>query len=154
MPIWMVDPTTGAAVTDPQKAAKALLLPMGGYKGAGLALMLGLARRHAQRRAVRPRLRRLQRRAGQASPIPGNSCWRSTRRASSRLRSSRPEVDRHIRELRTSKTLPGETVRLPGEERAKRRADRLANGLALPGELLTQLDKLAGELAIKPLAER
>ena len=64
------------------------------------------------------------------------------------------EVDRHIRSLRTSKTLPGETVRLPGEQRAQRRADRLANGLALPGELLVQLDKLAAELAIKPLRER
>src|SRR5450759_4445790 len=39
---WMIDPKTGAAVTDPQKSAEALLLPMGGYKGAGLALMLGL----------------------------------------------------------------------------------------------------------------
>src|SRR5512141_1744149 len=37
---WMIDPRTGAAVTDPQKSAEALLLPMGGYKGAGLALML------------------------------------------------------------------------------------------------------------------
>ena len=39
---WMVDPKTGAAVTDPQKSTGALLLPMAGYKGAGLALMLGL----------------------------------------------------------------------------------------------------------------
>ena len=38
----MIDPKTGAAVTDPQQSAEALLLPMGGYKGAGLALMLGL----------------------------------------------------------------------------------------------------------------
>ena len=39
---WMIDPKTGAAVIDPQKSGEALLLPMGGYKGAGLALMLGL----------------------------------------------------------------------------------------------------------------
>ena len=70
------------------------------------------------------------------------------------LAAFKAEVDRHIRELRASKTLPGESVRLPGEQRARRRADRLAKGLALPGELLTQLDKLAGELAIKPLAAR
>jgi LDH2 family malate/lactate/ureidoglycolate dehydrogenase len=50
--------------------------------------------------------------------------------------------------------LPGESVRLPGEQRAARRADRLANGLALPPELLRQLDKLATELKIKPLAQR
>jgi LDH2 family malate/lactate/ureidoglycolate dehydrogenase len=64
------------------------------------------------------------------------------------------EVDRHSRELRRSKALPGESVRLPGERRAQRRADRLRNGLALPPELLTQLDKLAVELSIKPLRER
>jgi LDH2 family malate/lactate/ureidoglycolate dehydrogenase len=45
-------------------------------------------------------------------------------------------------------------VRLPGEQRARRRADRLANGLALPGELLAQLDTLAAELAIAPLGSR
>jgi hypothetical protein len=45
-------------------------------------------------------------------------------------------------------------LRLPGEQRAQCRADCLANGLALAGELLVQLDKLAGELAIKPLAAR
>ena len=39
---WMIDPKTGAAVTDPQKSAEALLLPMAGYKGAGLALIIGL----------------------------------------------------------------------------------------------------------------
>src|SRR6516164_5153095 len=51
---WMINPKTGEAVTDPQKSGEALLLPMGGYKGAG---------RHAQRGAFRLRLRRLQRRA-------------------------------------------------------------------------------------------
>jgi hypothetical protein len=30
----------------------------------------------------------------------------------------------------------------------------LRNGLALPGELLAQLDKVAAELAIRPLRER
>ena len=35
-----------------------------------------------------------------------------------------------------------------------RHADRLANGLAMPPELLVQLDKLASELAIKQLSAR
>ena len=64
------------------------------------------------------------------------------------------EVDRHMRSLRSSKALPGNEVRLPGDQRAQRRADRLANGLPLPPELLVQLDKLAGELGIRPLRDR
>jgi LDH2 family malate/lactate/ureidoglycolate dehydrogenase len=45
-------------------------------------------------------------------------------------------------------------VRLPGDARAKRRADRLANGLALAPELRAELDKLARDLAIAPVAAR
>jgi L-2-hydroxycarboxylate dehydrogenase (NAD+) len=71
------------------------------------------------------------------------------------LEKFKAEVDRHIRSLRNSKALPGnDAVRLPGDARAKRRDDRLRNGLALPPELLAQLDKLAMELAIKPLSVR
>jgi LDH2 family malate/lactate/ureidoglycolate dehydrogenase len=64
------------------------------------------------------------------------------------------EVDRHIRELRNSKALPGQNVRLPGDHRAQRRADRQRNGIPLAPELLTQLDKLAADLSIEPLRER
>jgi L-2-hydroxycarboxylate dehydrogenase (NAD+) len=152
-PDWMVDPATGAAVTDPQKSAEALLLPMAGYKGAGLALMLGLL-------------------AGTLNgALFGRDCVdfnaapdmvTNTGQFVVALDPARfqpisqfkAEVDRHVRELRTSKTLPGETVRLPGEQRAQRRADRARNGLMLPPELHAQLDKLATELSIKPLAER
>jgi LDH2 family malate/lactate/ureidoglycolate dehydrogenase len=150
---WMVDPETGATVTDPHKSAEALLLPMAGYKGAGLALMLGLLGGtlngalfgrdcidfNANPAAVTN--------TGQfvVALDPGRF---------QPLDAFKAEVDRHIRELRTSKTLPGESVRLPGEQRARRRADRLANGLALPDELLAQLDKLAADLAITPLASR
>jgi LDH2 family malate/lactate/ureidoglycolate dehydrogenase len=150
---WMIDPSTGAAVTDPQKTAAALLLPMAGYKGAGLALVLGLlagtlngalfGRDCVDFNAEPDRVTN----TGQFVLALDPSRFQS-------LAQFKAEVDRHIRELRTSKTLPGEDVRLPGEQRAKRRADRLANGLMLPAELLAQLDRLAAELAIKPLRER
>jgi len=150
---WMVDPKTGAAVTDPKKSTEALLLPMGGYKGAGLALMLGLL-------------------GGTLNGAPfGRDCVDFNAEPDKvtntgqfmlaldparfqPLEQFKAEVDRHIRELRASKALPDETVRLPGEQRAKRRADRLAWGLPLAPELLAQLDKLARELAIQPLRER
>jgi L-2-hydroxycarboxylate dehydrogenase (NAD+) len=152
-PGWMVDPKTGETVTDPHKTLQALLLPMGGYKGAGLALMIGLL-------------------AGTLNgALFGRDCVdfnaepdKATNTGQfvvaldparfQPLAQFKAEVDRHARELRTSKTLPGETVRLPGAQRAARRADRLANGLALAPELVTQLDALAEELAIAPLAAR
>jgi LDH2 family malate/lactate/ureidoglycolate dehydrogenase len=151
---WMIDPKTGAAVTDPHKSAEALLLPMAGYKGAGLALMLGLlggtlngalfGRDCVDFNAEPEKVTN----TGQFVLALDPSKFQP-------IEQFKAEVDRHSRELRNSEALPGnDAVRLPGEQRAKRRDDRLRNGLALPGELLVQLDRLAGELSIKPLAAR
>lgn len=153
-PDWMIDPKTGAAVTDPHKSMEALLLPMGGYKGAGLALMLGMlagtlngalfGRDCVDFNAEPDRVTNTGQFVLALDPAKFQP-----------LEKFKAEVDRHSRELRKSKPLPGnDAVRLPGDGRAKRRADRVANGLALPPELLVQLDKLAGELAIRKLGER
>ena len=152
-PNWMVDPKTGAAVTDPQKTVDALLLPMGGYKGAGLALMLGLLAGTLNGALFGRDCVDFNAEPGKVTNT-GQFVVALDPARFQPLEQFRSEVDRHSRELRASKTLPGESVRLPGEQRAKRRADRLANGLALAPELLAELDKLAGELAIKPLAAR
>ena len=150
---WMIDPKTGAAVVDPHKSAEALLLPMAGYKGAGLALTLGLlagtlngalfGRDCVDFNAEPDRITN----TGQFVVALDPSRFQP-------LAQFKAEVDRHIRELRDTKPLPGHMVRLPGEQRAKRRADRLHHGLPLAPELLAQLDKLAGELSIKSLRER
>src|ERR1700686_579510 len=39
---WMVSSRDGGPITDPERSAEGLLLPIGGYKGSGLALVLGL----------------------------------------------------------------------------------------------------------------
>ena len=65
------------------------------------------------------------------------------------------EIDRHLRDLRESKVLPGfDAIRLPGEQRRQRRDDRARNGVPLVAELLTQLDALAADLGVQPLRER
>jgi LDH2 family malate/lactate/ureidoglycolate dehydrogenase len=153
-PDWMIDPNTGEPVLDPHKSVEALLLPMAGYKGAGLALMLGLlggtlngalfGRDCVDFNAQPDKVTN----TGQFVVALDPSRFRP-------LDEFKAEVDRHSRELRDSKPLPGHPpVRLPGEARAQRRADRLANGLALAPELRTQLNQLAADLGIKPLAQR
>ncbi len=152
---WMIDPKTGEPVTDPQKSVQALLLPMAGYKGAGLALAIGLlagtlngalfGRDCIDFNAEPDKVTN----TGQFVLALDPSKFQA-------IDTFKSEVDRHSRELRSSKPLPGspDAVRLPGDQRAKRIADRAANGLALPPELVVQLDKLAAELSIKPLRER
>jgi L-2-hydroxycarboxylate dehydrogenase (NAD+) len=152
-PGWMVDPETGEAVLDPHNSLHALLLPMGGYKGAGLALMLGLlagtlngalfGRECVDFNATPEKIAN----TGQFVVALDPSRFQP-------LDAFKAEIDRQIRSLRASKTLPGQKVRLPGEERAKRIADRRRNGLPLSPGLIKQLGELAAELGIKPLAER
>jgi LDH2 family malate/lactate/ureidoglycolate dehydrogenase len=124
---------------------------MGGYKGAGLALVLGLLAGTLNGALFGRDCVDFNAEPGKVTNT-GQFVVALDPARFQPLAQFKAEVDRHIRSLRNSKALPGESVRLPGEERAKRRADRLANGLALPPELLAQLDKMAGELAIKPLA--
>ena len=150
---WMVDPKTGEAVLDPQKSVEALLLPMAGYKGAGLALMIGLLAGTLNGALFGRDCIDFNAEPGKVTNT-GQFVVALDPARFQKLDVFKSEVDRHIRELRASKVLPGNTVRLPGEERARRRADRLKNGLILPPELLTQLDKLAAELSISPLRAR
>jgi LDH2 family malate/lactate/ureidoglycolate dehydrogenase len=150
---WMVDPKTGEAVIDAKKSVEALLLPMAGYKGAGLALMIGMLAG-----VLNGALFGRDCVDFNADPATVNNTGQFVL-ALDPARFQPPdkfkaEVDRHSRKLRASKSLPGQSVRLPGDARAKRRADRLANGLTLAPELLKELDKLAAELAIKPLRDR
>ena len=151
---WMIDPRTGEAVTDPAMSAEALLLPMAGYKGAGLALMLGLLAGTLNGALFGRDCVDFNAEPGKVTNT-GQFVVALDPSRFQPLDRFKAEVDRHVRSLRKSQALPGhDAVRLPGDARAKRRADRLENGLALPPELLTQLDKLATELSIKPLRER
>lgn len=150
---WMVDAKSGEPVTDPQKSAEALLLPMAGYKGAGLALMLGLLAGTLNGALFGRDCIDFNAEPGKVTNT-GQFVVALDPARFQPLDRFKAEVDRHSRELRASKTLPGSSVRLPGDARAKRRADRLANGLALAPELLVQLDALARDLAVAPLTAR
>lgn len=47
-----------------------------------------------------------------------------------------PDSDRHLRELKASKTLPGfDEIRLPGQQRLARRTDRMAHGVPVFAEV-------------------
>ena len=59
-PGWMIDKKTGEALLDADRLSDGLLLPIGGYKGSGLALGARNSRRNAQQRGHGPRCRRLQ----------------------------------------------------------------------------------------------
>jgi LDH2 family malate/lactate/ureidoglycolate dehydrogenase len=151
---WVVHSKTGKPITDPKKVEEGVLLPIGGHKGSGLALMIGLLAGVLNGAAFG--------RDVIDSMGPGKEPT-NTGQFVLALDVSRfiaPEVfaaemDRHLNDLASSPTLPGfDQVRLPGAERRKRRADRSANGVGLPPTLIKQLDDLAASLKLPPLGGR
>ena len=151
---WVVHSKTGEPITDPKKVSEGVLLPIGGHKGSGLALMIGL-------------LAGVLNGAAFGRDVvdfmgPGNEPTNTGQFviALDVARFMPPEVfaveiDRHLNDLRSSKKLPGfDAIRLPGEDRRKRRTDRAANGVTVPPGLMKRLDDLATNLKIESLGTR
>ncbi len=151
---WFVDAATGESITDPAKSAAGVLQPMGEYKGSGLALMIGLIAGVLNGAAFGRDV--IDFNADDDSVANTGHCIVAVDIARFvPLKTFTAEVDRHLRDLRGSRLVPGfDAIRLPGERRAACRAERAHDGIPVPAPLLAQLDKLAAELQIKPLRAR
>jgi LDH2 family malate/lactate/ureidoglycolate dehydrogenase len=151
---WFVNAETGAPITDADRSHEGLLLPMGEYKGSGLALMLGLIAGTLNGAAFGRDVVDFNA-DDQSETNTGHFIVAVDIARFLPLETFKSEVDRHIRDLRASKRLPGvDEIRLPGDRRGECRAERARDGVPLAKPLLALLDKLADELKIKPLAER
>ena len=148
---WMIDRRTGDPLTDPAQAAHGVLLPIGGYKGAGLAMMLGL-------------LAGTLNGAGIGRDVVDFNADDSSETNTGHFilaldvkRFIDPAlfaagIAAHLAELHGSALLPGAgSIRLPGEERARRREERARNGIPLVPALVAVLDQLGERLGIGAL---
>ena len=151
---WMVGAKDGKPITDSARSGDGLLMPIGGHKGSGLALVLGLLAGVLNGAAF-------GREVVDFNADDESAC--NTGHFIIALDVSRflpiaafkAQIDRQLRELKASPVLPGfDEIRLPGEQRRVRRAERAAKGVPVFPEVIEQLDKLAADLKIKPLRER
>jgi LDH2 family malate/lactate/ureidoglycolate dehydrogenase len=151
---WMVDRHDGRPLTDPARSHEGLLLPLGGYKGSGLALVLGLLAGVLNGAAFGRDVFDFN--ANDDSQCNTGHCILALDIARFVAPEDfKAEVDRHLRDLAASRPLPGfAAIRLPGAERRRRRAERLREGVPMPPELIGQLDALALEVGVAPLRER
>lgn len=149
---WMINSKTGKPVIDPKEVDQGVLLPMGGHKGFGLALVIGLLAGVLNGAAFGRDV------VDQDGSDPTNTGQFVLALDVSRFidpKAFAAEMDRQLADLRSSPKLPGvDRIRMPGEDRQARRADRSKNGVALPPGLIKQLDTLADGLKIEPLPAR
>jgi L-2-hydroxycarboxylate dehydrogenase (NAD+) len=151
---WFVDAATGAPLTDPKRSGEGVLLPIGGYKGAGLAIMLGLLAGVLNGAAFGRDV--VDFNADDASETnTGHFICAVDIKRFIPLETFMSEVDRHMGDLHASKCLPGfDAIRLPGERRRACRDERLRDGIPLPEALAAQLDKLADEMEVRAIGAR
>ena len=148
---WMIDRATGAPLTDSARSGEGTLLPIGGYKGAGLSMVLGLLAGTLNGAAIGRQV------------IDFNADDHSATNTGHFIlaldiaRFIDPAVFAagvlaHLEELRASARLPGvEVIRLPGDERARRREARAREGVPIVPALQAKLDELGRHLSLGAL---
>ena len=146
---WMMD-RQGRPLTDPRRANEGFLLPIGGYKGYGLALIFGLLAGTLNGAAMGKEV--VDFNADDTTPTnTGHAIIAINVAAFQPVAEFKKNVDVLVRDLRGSQRLPGvDRIRLPGEGSHAARADRLQNGIPLPAPLAACLRQLAAELKIAP----
>jgi LDH2 family malate/lactate/ureidoglycolate dehydrogenase len=153
MPVgWMID-RTGAPLTDPKRAEEGFLMPIGGYKGYGLALIVGLLAGTLNGAAMGTEVIDFNHddttttNTGQAILVIDPDAFGD-------LEGFKARVDKLVRELRGSERMPGvDRIWLPGEQSHEKRIVNERDGLALPPALLAQLATFARDLGIPSLQD-
>jgi LDH2 family malate/lactate/ureidoglycolate dehydrogenase len=147
---WMID-KQGQPLTDPKRANDGLLLPIGGYKGYGLSLMIGLLAGTLNGAAMG------------RDVIDFNKDDTSTTNTGQAIAAIDicafgdkdtflAAVDQLVGALKESQTLPGvDRVRVPGEGSAATLKKRQQDGIPFSDELLSVLNSVADECGIAAL---
>src|SRR5437773_1642241 len=149
---WMID-RQGKPLTDPKRADEGFLLPIGGYKGYGLALVVGLIAGTLNGAAMGKDLIDFNRDAGGATNT-GQAIVAIDPAAFGELATFKSEVDRLIRDLRASARMPGvDRIWMPGEQSHEKRTSQQEHGIEIAPQLMETLDKLAMELGISKLGD-
>jgi LDH2 family malate/lactate/ureidoglycolate dehydrogenase len=147
---WMID-REGKPLTDAKRASEGFLLPIGGAKGYGLALMIGLLAGTLNGGAFGRDV--IDYTVDSKTPSnTGQSILVVDIAAFADVQSFKQDVDEVWDEMKSSPTLPGvDEVRLPGERSEKVYRDRMAHGVPLTEGQIRILDELADRLGVARL---
>jgi L-2-hydroxycarboxylate dehydrogenase (NAD+) len=136
---WVVD-GDGKPITDPQRADEGFLVPIGGYKGSGLNIAIGLLAGVLNDAAFgadvidHRAVSEVAANTGQAIFVMRPDLFRD-------LDEFKGALDKQLRDMRASGE-PG-SVHIPGEGAAGLEAEQRSQGIPVPATLLEQLRGLA-----------
>jgi L-2-hydroxycarboxylate dehydrogenase (NAD+) len=144
---WVVD-AHGRPITDPNRAHEGFLVPMGGYKGSGLTIAIGLLAGVLNGAAFGAEV--VDHRRDAVTPTNTGQSILVMRPDLFRRRDEvLADLTRHLNTLRDSGSHDGNSVRLPGDGAARMRADCEARGIPIPDQLAAQLGRLAEDYGVE-----
>jgi L-2-hydroxycarboxylate dehydrogenase (NAD+) len=147
---WMID-ALGRPLTDPKRAEEGFLLPIGGYKGYGLALVFGLLAGTLNGAAFGRDV--IDFNKDDTTPTnTGQVIVALDIARFSPVEGFKRKADEVIRDFRNSQRMPGiDRIRVSGEQSHATWRERCALGIPLNDALLNVLEKVAIELGIEGL---
>jgi len=147
---WMID-ALGRPLTDPKRAEEGFLLPIGDYKGYGLALVFGLLAGTLNGAAFGRDV--IDFNKNDKTPTnTGQVIVALNVERFSPVEAFRRSVDEVIRDFKNSKKMPGvERIRLPGEQSHATWLERSAAGVPINDTLFKDLQRLATDLGVEGL---
>ena len=148
---WMVD-REGRPLTDPKRMDEGFLLPIGGYKGYGMALVFGILAGTLNRAAMGREV--VDFNHDDATPTnTGQAILAIDVSAFEEMDSFKERIDALARDIRGSERMKGfERIFLPGEQSHARFVERGKLGIPVPPALLASLNGLGETLGIGKLA--
>jgi len=148
---WMVD-KEGKPLTDAARSNEGFLVPIGGYKGYGLALIIGLLAGTLNGAAMGKNV--VDFNADMKSLTnTGQLIIAVDIKAFAEVEVLKRNVDTVIRAMQGSATLPGvEDIAVPGQRSHEKFERYSRDGIPVVAPLMAKLDALAAELSIDSLA--
>ena len=147
---WMID-REGRPLTDPRRADEGFLLPIGGYKGYGLALVVGLLAGTLNGAAMGKDVIDFNK-DDASTTNTGQAIVAIDVTAFGDLQAFEDRVDVLIDDLRLSRRMSHvDRIWLPGEQSQAKRVDYDRDGIPISAPLLRSLDQLADDLRIERL---
>ena len=148
---WMID-REGRPLTDPRRAEEGFLLPIGGYKGYGLALVFGLLAGTLNGAAMGKDVIDFNHDDASATNT-GQAIVAIDVAAFGDVHGFKDRVDVLVDDLRQSRRMPNvERIWLPGEQSHAKRVEYDRDGIPISAPLLRSLDQVADDLRVKRLA--
>jgi L-2-hydroxycarboxylate dehydrogenase (NAD+) len=155
MPVgWMID-REGKPLTDPKRADEGMLLPLGGmeagYKGYGLAMIIGLLAGTLGGAAMGRDVIDFNHDDDSVTNT-GQAIAAINIAAFGEVATFKASVDRLVRDFRNSERMPGvNRISVPGERSDATREARRRDRIPIPPALMRSLDEVASDLGMAKL---